>query len=76
MQAYAFPRTSGARNPVVIVKIFRAQAGNLRDPFCFSKDHLFFIIIRGRAGNLQGPHCLSNNSLSLRVNLHLYVYSI
>ena len=22
MQAYAFPRTSGARNPIVIVKIF------------------------------------------------------
>ena len=34
------PRTSGARNPIVIVKIFRAQVGNLQGPYCFSKDSL------------------------------------
>ena len=39
MQADAFPRTSGARNPIVILKIFRAQAGNLQGPYCFSRDY-------------------------------------
>ena len=34
VQAYAFPRTSDARNPIVIVRIFRARAGNLQSLLC------------------------------------------
>ena len=37
MQADAFPRTSSARNPIVIVKIFRARAGRPARSLLFFK---------------------------------------
>ena len=52
MQVYAFPRTSGARNPIVIVRItIGPEQGTCEVPIVFQ-----MIIIRVRAGNLQGTY--------------------
>ena len=57
MQVYAFPRTSGARNPIVIVRItIGPEQGTCEVPIVFRR-----ILIRVRAGNLQGPYCISND---------------
>ena len=57
MQAHTFPRTSGARNPIVIVRILGPeQVSTSEVPIVFE------MIIRAQAGKLRGPNCFSNDS--------------
>ena len=63
MQAYAFPRTSGARNPIVILKIFRGpslrgQDQRCQEPYCNCKDFYFSLAKSGAAGKpCKGGRC-------------------
>ena len=69
--------SSGARNPIVIVKIFRARAGNLRGPYCNHNDYsssFFLSFVQNDHDQMNIPQNSPNLEYKSRLAKNVIIY--